>query len=80
MRKLRLNLTLAGFGPRRRDLPDIPTPTAPSAPPTPVSAARLTAGQSAKQRSTPFNIRNIGGAGGLSIAATTRALKSLTGQ
>lgn len=97
MRKLRINLTLAGFGPRRQPAPP-PTPEAPPAPPSQVSAERATAGQAALQQkqtakskkatakmtaarttAMPFNVRNVGGASGLSIATTTRALKALTG-
>lgn len=80
MRKLRINLTLAGLGPKRSDYPDIPTPAAPSAPPKPVDASRQLAGQEARRQKTPFNIRNLGGGRGLSVASTARALKSLTGQ
>lgn len=80
MQKLRINLTLAGLGAKRSDYPDIPTPEAPSAPPKPVDANRQLANQRSTRGRQTFNIRNLGGGRGLSIASTARALKSLTGQ
>ena len=79
MREFRINLTLPGFNQKTPAPP--PPPSAPPAPPTTAQAARQTAPQISRGLSnSSFNIKNIGGARGVAIANTIRALKGLTGQ
>ena len=79
MREFRINLTLPGFTSKTPAPP--PAPTAAPPPPTSAQAAKQLAPQLAQQgKLSNFNIKNIGGARGLSIASTIRALKGLTGQ
>jgi hypothetical protein len=83
MARLAHYLTLPGFG--GGSAPPPPPPAAP--PPAPTmqdvmtSRARSDASARARmQQGVGGSIRNVGGARGLGIADTQRALKSLTGQ
>lgn len=75
-----MNLTLPGLGGGSAPPPP-PPPAAPPAPPTQAQASQSIAQQGRRGgRKTDENIRNEGGARGISTQGTQRALKSLTGQ
>jgi hypothetical protein len=84
MSRIALYLTLPGFGGG-----SAPPPPAPPAAPPPASTMQDAASSRARadasrrgrvQQGVGGSIRNVGGAQGLSVSDTQRALKSLTGQ
>jgi hypothetical protein len=83
MSRFAIYLTLPGYGGSRVSPP--PPPASPPPAPTmlDVSAGRARANAAARalvQQGTGGTIRNTGGAQGLGISDTQRALKTLTGQ
>ena len=84
MSRLAIYLTLPGLGGGSGALPPAP-PAAPPPAPTKqdamTSRARSDASRRARmQAGVGGSVRNVGGARGLSVSDTARALKSLTGQ
>ena len=87
MSRLAIYLTLPGFGGGSASSPPPPPPPAPAAPPpaptmqdAASSRARTDAVRRGRmQQGVGGSVRNVGGARGLSISDTARALKSLTG-
>jgi hypothetical protein len=75
-----LNLTLPGFGgPSTPAPPPPPEPLPP--PPRMVDAQRQIAGRRGRRsQARAANITNEGGAQGLDVSSTQRALRTLTGQ
>jgi len=83
MSRLAIYLTLPGLGGGSATPP--PPPAAPPPAPTMQDAATSRARADASRRGrlqtgVGGSVRNIGGAQGLSVSDTARALKSLTGQ
>jgi hypothetical protein len=84
MSRLALYLTLPGLG-GGGSAPPPPPPAAPPRAPTmqdaTTSRARVDASRRGRmQQGVGGSVRNLGGAQGLSVSDTARALKSLTGQ
>lgn len=86
MSRLALYLTLPGGG---GGAPKPPKPPPPPAAPPPVptmqdaaaaAARREMRGMGRTRQGVGGSVRNLGGAGGLGLADTQRALKALTGQ
>ena len=85
MSRLAIYLTLPGFGGRGSAPPPPPPPAAPPPAPTRQDAmtSRVRADTSRRGRirqGVGGSVRNVGGAQGLSVSDTARALKQLTGQ
>lgn len=88
MERLLICLTLPGFGGGRASAPPPPPPPPPAAPPPAptmqdamTSRARADASRRGRmQQGVGGSVRNVGGAQGLSVSDTQRALKTLTGQ
>lgn len=77
-----MNLTLPGLG-GGGSASAPPPPAAPPPPPTQVDARRQMATRGGMQNAGSTygaNVRNEGGARGIDVSSTMRALKSLTGQ
>lgn len=85
MSRLAIYLTLPGLGGGGSAPPPPPPPAAPPPAPTmqdaQTSRARADASRRGRmQAGVGGSVRNVGGAQGLSVSDTARALKSLTGQ